>query len=279
MSYYNLTDRVGDDITTWVFPGGEIGVTIKDTTDPQERATLATIVTRLNTPPQLVELILVADALKRMGQVLGNLYVPYLPYARQDRVDIPGRSFSLKAIASVIDSLGFRSITVMDPHSLVAAACFTNTNFITIPVLPYIIQWIVMTNINTASMAIVCPDAGAEKRCLEIAKHFGCPIIQCSKVRDPKTGKLERYTAPMDYPKVDDYIVIDDICDGGGTFNLLAESLRIKKEKLSLFVTHGIFSKGFDELALYYSKIGYTNSWGKHSAKPLECNVTCIDII
>lgn len=274
MSYYNLTNRSNDDVTTWAFPGGEIGVTVKE-----QEGELATVVTRINTPAQLVELILVADALKRMGNTLGNLYIPYLPYARQDRVDLPGRSLSLKAIASVIDSLGFQSITVMDPHSLVAAACFTNTRFITEPVLPHFIQWLVKAKIDTSSMAIVCPDAGAEKRCLEVAKHFGCPIIQCSKVRDPKTGKLERYTAPFNYPIVDNYIVVDDICDGGGTFNLLAEALRIKKEKLSLFVTHGIFSKGFDELALYYSNIGYTNSWGNHSTYRSDCNVICINVI
>lgn len=279
MSYYNLTDRSNDDVTTWEFPGGEIGVTLKDQDSPNIYAGLASVTTRINTPAQLVELILVADALKRMGQILGSLYVPYLPYARQDRVDIPGRSFSLKAIASVIDSLGFQSITVMDPHSLVAAACFTNTRFMVAPVLPHFIQWLSKANINTKSMAIVCPDAGAEKRCFEIAKHFGCPIIYCSKARDPKTGKLERYNAPMDYPTVDNYIVVDDICDGGGTFNLLAESIRIKKEKLSLFVTHGIFSKGFGELALHYSNIGYTNSWGNHPTYRSDCKVTCIDVI
>jgi phosphoribosylpyrophosphate synthetase len=62
------------------------------------------------------------------------------------------------------------------------------------------------------------------------------------------------------------HIIVDDICDGGGTFNLLAEAWKRKNpaySKLELFVSHGIFSKGLDAIDPVIEHITTTDSWCK----------------
>ena len=79
--------------------------------------------------------------------------------------------------------------------------------------------------------------------------------------RDVKTGKLKEFIVYANDIDNQDCLIVDDICDGGGTFIGLAEELKKKGAgKLYLAVTHGIFSKGFDGLDQYFEQIFTTNS-------------------
>ena len=74
-------------------------------------------------------------------------------------------------------------------------------------------------------------------------------MIECSKNRDVKTGKLTGFSVYTDDLNGKDCLIVDDICDGGGTFIGLAEKLKNKNSgKLYLAVSHGIFSNGFTNL-------------------------------
>ena len=87
-------------------------------------------------------------------------------------------------------------------------------------------------------------------------------MVECSKSRDVKTGKLSGFKVYTDDLQGRDCIIIDDICDGGGTFMGLATALKQKNVgKLYLAVSHGIFSKGFDDLAQYFDAIFTTDSF------------------
>ena len=72
-------------------------------------------------------------------------------------------------------------------------------------------------------------------------------VIECSKIRNVKTGQLSGFnTQTLDFQGKTCFI-IDDICDGGGTFVGLAALLKSRNaRKIVLIVSHGIFSKGFD---------------------------------
>lgn len=85
-------------------------------------------------------------------------------------------------------------------------------------------------------------------------------IYNCEKVRNPLTGKFEGFTVP-EIDRSIPTIIIDDICDGGGTFIGIAKELNMPKELMGLYVTHGIFSRGFDELCSFFGKIITTNSY------------------
>ena len=87
-------------------------------------------------------------------------------------------------------------------------------------------------------------------------------MIECSKSRDVKTGKLKGFKVYADDLQGKDCLIVDDICDGGGTFMGLAEELKNKNAgNLYLAVSHGIFSKGFDHLAEHFTKIFTTDSF------------------
>ena len=100
-------------------------------------------------------------------------------------------------------------------------------------------------------------------RCLSCVFHFldGMPVVECSKSRDVKTGQLSGFKVYADDLGGADCIIVDDICDAGGTFMGLAMELKKKNAgKLYLAVSHGIFSKGIDDLTKYFDKIFTTDS-------------------
>ena len=87
-------------------------------------------------------------------------------------------------------------------------------------------------------------------------------MVECSKKRDIKTGKLSGFTVYADDLEGNTCVIVDDICDGGGTFNGLAQELKKKNcGKLILIVTHGIFSKGFEQLAKSFDHVYSTASF------------------
>jgi ribose-phosphate pyrophosphokinase len=114
-------------------------------------------------------------------------------------------------------------------------------------VLPFkVVQQVVST---LEDIDIVIPDNGASSRVMSLTGAgtglTGHYIHQCYKKRDPQTGALSGFQVPMSGLKGRDLLIIDDLCDGGGTFVGLAKALKAHvASKVFLFVTHGIFSKG-----------------------------------
>jgi ribose-phosphate pyrophosphokinase len=109
---------------------------------------------------------------------------------------------------------------------------------------------------------VVSPDAGSEKRAGRVAKRFGLPVIYGYKVRDVTTGALSGFGVqeiPADL-KDKPLLVVDDICDGGGTFLGLGEKLKEQGARADLYVTHGLFTKGTGVLSKVYDNIYTTDT-------------------
>lgn len=190
-----------------------------------------------------------------------HLYVPYLLGARSDRQFEEGsNSYLVDVLAPVINSLNFESITVMDVHSDVAAACIKNLKVIN--------NWKVVDfffehNLNS-NYLLVSPDAGALKKIYKTADKlaYADEIVVCSKLRNAK-GELSDVIVPIKENETKDIIIIDDICDGGATFKNISGALNDAghQGKKYLIVTHGVFSKNFKELSHYFDGIYCTNSY------------------
>lgn len=103
------------------------------------------------------------------------------------------------------------------------------------------------------------------KKVHKIAEDFQATneVIICTKHRD-ENGKLSKTLVPLTEESLDkDLIIIDDICDGGGTFVNIGKAIKENKDfkgKVFLIVTHGIFTRGFETLSEYFDKIYTTNS-------------------
>lgn len=112
-------------------------------------------------------------------------------------------------------------------------------------------------------LLLISPDGGALKKIYKVAAYLqNYEVIECSKSRNVKTGQLTGFKVYADDLQGKDCLIVDDICDGGGTFLGLAKELKAKNAgNLYLAVSHGIFSKGFDELEKYFTKIFTTDSF------------------
>lgn len=239
---------------SFLFAGGEPHIKISNNFD----ASLPiTITHRINSFNDLGLICITVDALKRMGVKEINLFIPYFPAARQDRVMIPGEPLSVKVYADIINAMALASVTVFDPHSEVTPALLNNC--VTISNHEFIKQ--VISKIGT-EVKLISPDGGALKKIYKVSEFLGgAEVVECSKSRDVKTGKLSGFKVYAEDLAGADCLIVDDICDGGGTFIGLAEALKAKNAgKLYLAISHGIFSKGFDELGKYFEQIFTTDS-------------------
>jgi len=239
---------------SFIFSGGEPHLKINPNFDHAEGVT---ITHRLNSFNDVGLLCLAVDALKRMQTEIVDLYIPYFPAARQDRVMIKGEPLSVKVYADIINGLGFKKVIVFDAHSEVTSAVLNNCEVI--PNHDFIGQ--VLEAIGK-EVVLISPDGGALKKIYKVSEFLdGIEVVECSKSRNVKTGKLSGFKVYSDDLKGRNCLIVDDICDGGGTFIGLAEELKNKNAgKLYLAVSHGIFSKGFEELSKSFEQIFTTNS-------------------
>lgn len=249
---------------SFMFSGGEPHIKIKSPLTPE--AGFVDVTHRINSFNDLGLLCLAADALKRMETELGNLVIPYFPAARQDRVMVKGEPLSVKVYADIINTLGFKKVIVLDAHSEVTPALITNCE----AVLNHNFIKKVTEKIGS-NVKLISPDGGALKKIYKVSEFLGgVEVVECSKSRDVKTGKLTGFKVYTDDLGGQDCLIVDDICDGGGTFIGLADELKKKNAgKLYLAVTHGIFSKGFDELENCFTHIFTTNSFKELSHNSL----------
>lgn len=258
---YNRTNQCTIPKKVTRFPAGEIlvNLSMQGFVYPRDHVN---VILNFKNSDCIMELMQIADCLSTMPSLTKYLYIPYMPFARQDRRANEGDSHSLAVFARLVNSLGFDYIETDDPHSDVVEALF--------PTAKINRQWdIAQREVIPHTRpynAVIAPDMGAAKKAAKVAEKMNVPMIQCTKVRDPETGKLS-------CPEIQGaeiiqegwrLLVVDDICDGGYTFIQLIRALDEQLEvgvEVDLFVTHGIFSKGLAPLLdAGYNKIMCKNN-------------------
>lgn len=174
-----------------------------------------------------------------------TLHMPYLPYGRQDKEISNETTFALNTFADIINRMFFKKVTTLDAHSKVAEKLFDNFENI-YPGHKIITAHHSISDFEEGAYNTVMayPDAGAAER---YGSKGGRHIIG-DKVRDQLTGYITEYKIEGN-PEGKDILIVDDICDGGMTFRLMAKELyKQGAQSVHLYVTHGIFSKGLKVL-------------------------------
>lgn len=199
-------------------------------------------------------------------KVKRTLHVPYLMAGRYDRKMSKYDTFDLKLIGKAINSLGFDEVVVYEPHSGITEAVIDNCRVIH-PLDIKVSQ--LCKSANTT--VLVAPDIGAVKRVEAFIKEFNLDneLLILNKRRELKTGKILGIESLTPFNTLDkQYLIYDDLCDGGATFQFAAKFLRDHQAKrVTLAVTHGIFSKGVDILLtpnennMYLDDIYVTDSY------------------
>ena len=160
------------------------------------------------------------------------LYLPYIPNARMDRVKEYDEVFTLKHFAEFINSLGFSSVVVLDPHSNVSEALIDNISMIN---LKEFVKNAVLPKVRPDILFF--PDEGAMKRYSKMFPNI--PFLYGMKDRDWRTGEIRGLNVIGEIEKGASVLIIDDICSKGGTFYHSAKKLlELGVGDISLYVSH-----------------------------------------
>lgn len=205
----------------------------------------------------LFTLAMWAEAARQRGAKT-VLHVPYLPGARQDR----GLPFGAKVYADFLNSLELDQVVCFDPHSPVMPGLLNNLTVIdsTALIRHHIVGRADSDERAQRYQGIIAPDKGAVERAGRVADACHLPLYHAEKHRDSNTGQLSRFTCEI-LPDTGRFLVVDDICDGGGTFMGLAEATGLPKQRLGLYVSHGVFSGNAYLLHNHFDEIITTDSY------------------
>lgn len=181
-------------------------------------------------------------------------FIPYFPFGRHDRRRSQTDGLTLKVAMQLVENL---NVVTVDPHSDVLGQIRH------IPQWEVVRLWMKRLDLFEAVDTVVIPDDGATKKASEWLRRgygFGRTVLQAHKVRDTSTGELSGFYVEGD--ATGHCLIVDDICDGGGTFLGLAKELRMAGAKeLTLAVTHGLFTKGTVELFKKFNRIFSTGPY------------------
>lgn len=267
MQTINLIRPVKSDIKFNIiqFPDGEPHIVLENI----DRKDKVTVICRISNPNDLFILMQIGDILNRQG-VIFKLFITYLMSMRMDRVISFNESYSLKVVTEIINNMFPNEVTVLEPHS------YKVKSLINAYYIPFEIP---MPNFE--GYLYVLPDKGAKER-YNFPPHL---TVYCSKVRNLSTGKLSGFsienpeiiTNNPDMPLV----VIDDLCDGGGTFVGIAAELKkiAPNRKLSIYVVHMVNPKGIIALSKNFNEVYFTNSYKDWENEILPNNVRVIEIV
>ena len=186
----------------------------------------------------IMELLLMIDAAKRASAYKIIAVIPYYGYARQDRKDKPRVAIGSKLVASLLEAAGANRVITMDLHAPQIQAFFD------IPVdhldssaifIPYI------QSLKIENLTFAAPDVGSTNRVREIASYFSADMVICDKHRK-RANEIASMVVIGDVAGKD-VILIDDICDTGGTLAKAAGLLKDKGAKsVRALCTHPILS-------------------------------------
>ena len=235
-----VAEKLNIDLTTIHvkdFPDSEIYVEIKENIRREEIFLLAGFSTDSNKNNDILELMLIIDAIRRSNPSRINVLFPYYPYARQDRRT--NRSpISGKVIANMLCHTGINSVICMDLHSLQTQGFFNND-----VVCEHISALKTMRDsvIDLDWDVVVSSDIGGTSRARYFSNLLNLPIAIIDK-RRPESGvsKVMNVIGDVVDKKC---VIVDDMIDGGGTLVGAVEALEKSGSKsVDAISIHGVFS-------------------------------------
>jgi ribose-phosphate pyrophosphokinase len=189
----------------------------------------------------LMELLIISDALRRSSAARITAVIPYFGYARQDRRTKARTPITAKLVANMIAESGIERVLTMDLHAAQIQGFFDIPvdNLYASPVFALDIEH--HFNSRLSEVTVVSPDVGGVARARELAKRINAPLAIVDKRRE-KPGEIAEMTVIGDVTGRS-CIIVDDICDTAGTLCKAAEVLMENGAKeVHSYITHGVLS-------------------------------------
>ncbi|MEM3806163.1 MAG: ribose-phosphate diphosphokinase, partial [Thermoproteota archaeon] len=229
-------------LTYKIFPDGESYVKI----DGIKKEDLVVLVNSLS-PPQdrnLFVLLQMLSVLNDIGVKEIILVIPYLAYARQDKMFLPGEAISSRIVSKVLSSFYFKKIFVVEPHSTESISFFgekaesiSATNSVL-----YFIKEVLKKN-----YVVVAPDEGRLNKVAEISKLLGSDYGWLTKSRNKYSGEVKSKIGKA-INSNSEVLLFDDIVSTGGTISEAAKILKTEGVKdIDLVCIHGLFVGNAEE--------------------------------
>ncbi|SFR10314.1 ribose-phosphate pyrophosphokinase [Poseidonocella sedimentorum] len=189
----------------------------------------------------LMELLIIADAMKRSSARRTTAVIPYFGYARQDRRTKARTPISAKLVANMIMGAGIERVLTMDLHAAQIQGFFDIPvdNLYASPIFALDIEAQFKGQMD--DLMIVSPDVGGVARARELAKRINAPLSIVDKRRE-KPGEVAEMTVIGDVTGKT-CIIVDDICDTAGTLCKAAEVLlEAGAAEVHSYISHGVLS-------------------------------------
>ena len=189
----------------------------------------------------LMELLIMADALRRSSASRITAVIPYFGYARQDRRTKARTPISAKLVANLLVEAGVERVLTLDLHATQIQGFFDIPvdNLYAAPVFALDIIHQFSDRLN--DVMVVSPDVGGVARARELAKRINAPLSIVDKRRE-RAGEVAEMTIIGDV-KGKKCIIVDDICDTAGTLCKAAEVLiENGAAEVHSYITHGVLS-------------------------------------
>ncbi len=189
----------------------------------------------------LMELLIMADALRRSSAARITAVMPYFGYARQDRRTKARTPISAKLVANMVVSSGIERVLTMDLHSAQIQGFFDIPvdNLYASPVFALDIKHHFRGELD--KVTVISPDVGGVARARELAQRIGCALAIVDKRRE-KPGEVAEMTV-IGEVKGQTCVIVDDICDTAGTLCKAADVLIENGAKeVHSYITHGVLS-------------------------------------
>lgn len=234
-----------------IFSDGAKSLSVRSTIPANPVSAVITATPTNTLPEMLFDIAQCVNVIRQINSRINiKLVMPYVPYARQDRPMVRNDAFSLRVFAALLNSLNLDKVVVLDAHSDVSCALINNSFQV------HQHQILSTSSISRhipSNVTLVAPDAGSLKKIDKVAEaRTPSGLVVMAKNRDPATGQISgSRIVDCDLPSLRgrDCLIVDDICDGGATFINIAKTLKSSGvNKIYLWVTHGIFSKGLQPL-------------------------------
>ncbi|MCB1119501.1 MAG: ribose-phosphate diphosphokinase [Chlamydiia bacterium] len=217
------------------FPDGEVSCSLKENVRGRDMFVLQS----LGHDPDrfLIELLAIVDALKRASARLIVAVVPYLCYARQDRVDAPCRPILAKVVADVLQVAGVSAVLTFDLHTGQLEGFF-DIPIDNLPAVPVLAEAYRLR--HPQEFVVVAPDLGSVKLARRYASYLGVDLVIIDKKRlGPERVEVVALIGDV---KGKDVLLADDMCSTGGTLVSAAKACQEKGAKrIDACVTHGLF--------------------------------------
>ncbi len=189
----------------------------------------------------LMELLIMADALRRSSAKRITAVIPYFGYARQDRRAKARTPISAKLVANMLVEAGVERVLTMDLHAAQIQGFFDIPvdNLYASPIFALDIMHQFKDNMD--DLMVVSPDVGGVARARELAKRINAPLSIVDKRRE-KAGEIAEMTV-IGNVEGKKCIIVDDICDTAGTLCKAAEVLMDHgATEVHSYITHGVMS-------------------------------------